>query len=80
MPTTSNSRSSLTLVAKISDMVTILFPSILNDTIDQLCDVVRTAYFDNRSDPAVVGKKQAAYLACYQVVLLKLARMGKLAG
>ncbi|WP_082711282.1 AIPR family protein [Methylobacterium indicum] len=51
---------------------------LLEETIDQLCAVIRTAYTDNRSDPAVVGKKQAAYLACYQVVLLKLARMGKL--
>ncbi len=53
---------------------------LLHDTIDQLCQVIRTAYADNRSDPALVGKKQAAYLACYQVVLLRLARMGKLAG
>lgn len=52
---------------------------LLLDTVDQLCDVVRTAYNDNRGDPAVVGKKQAAYLACFQVVQLKLARMGKLA-
>lgn len=51
---------------------------LLLETIDQLCAVIRTAYTDNRSDPAVVGKKQAAYLACYQVVLLKLARLGKL--
>lgn len=53
--------------------------ALLTETVDQLCAVVRTAYEDNRSDPAVVGKKHAAYFACYQVVLVKLARMGKLA-
>jgi hypothetical protein len=52
---------------------------LLEDTIEQLCEVVRTAYFDNNSVPALVGKKQAAYLACYQVVQLRLAKMGKLA-
>lgn len=52
---------------------------LLDETIDALCDVVRTAYFDNGSDPAWVGKKQAAYLSCYHVVLLRLARKGKLA-
>lgn len=51
---------------------------LLTDSIDQLCDVVRRAYVDYRT-PAEVGKKEAAYLACFQVVQLKLARMGKLA-
>lgn len=52
---------------------------LLAETIDPLCDVVRRAYEDYRGKPAEVGKKEAAYLACYQVVLLKLARQGKLA-
>jgi AIPR protein len=52
---------------------------LLTETIDQLCEVIRQAYDDNQSLPASVGKKQAAYLACYQVVLLRLARKGKLA-
>ncbi|MCC5620237.1 hypothetical protein LC574_02410, partial [Nostoc sp. CHAB 5715] len=52
---------------------------LLNETIDQLCEVIRQAYVDNNGVPATIGKKQAAYLACYQVVLLRLARKGKLA-
>ena len=52
---------------------------LLGDTIDQLCHVIRNAYADNRSDPALVGKKQAAYMSCYQVIQIKLAKMGKLA-
>jgi hypothetical protein len=52
---------------------------LLTETIDPLCEVIRQAYEDNGGDPAWVGKKQAAYLSCYHVVLLRLARKGKLA-
>ena len=51
---------------------------LLGDSIDQMCEIRQDAYQDNNAKPADVGKKQAAYLGCYQVMLLKLARMGKL--
>jgi hypothetical protein len=52
---------------------------LLAETINDLCDVVRAAYTDLNNDPAQVGKKPSAYRSCYQVVLLRLLRAGKLA-
>lgn len=51
---------------------------LLAETINDLCDVVRAAYGDLNNDPAQVGKKPSAYRSCYQVVLLRLLRAGKL--
>ncbi|SEL79076.1 AIPR protein [Sphingomonas palmae] len=53
---------------------------LLAESINDLCDVVRAAYNDLNQDPAQVGKKPSAYRSCYQVVLLRLLRAGKLAG
>jgi len=51
---------------------------LLHDSFDGMASIVRKEYADNNSKPAEVGKREAAYRGCYGVILMKLARMGKL--
>lgn len=51
---------------------------LLVEQINQMCGYVRNEYYEQKRKPAEVGKKHSVYVACYQSVQIKLAKMGKL--
>ena len=53
---------------------------LLDQTIDKLCSIVRTAYDENKNDPAQVGKRQGAYFSCYMTVYVTAGMKQKTKG
>lgn len=51
---------------------------LLKSTIEEMAQIVRKEYDDNKSKPAEVGRKEAAYRGCYTVLVLELAQRGVL--
>ncbi len=51
---------------------------LLKSTIEEMVQIVRQEYDDNKSKPAEVGRKEAAYRGCYGVLFVELARRGVL--
>ena len=47
---------------------------LLEATIKEMVQIVRQEYDDNKSKPAEVGRKEAAYRGCYSVVVMELAQ------
>lgn len=51
---------------------------LLDDTIEEMCQVIRQEHTDNKDKPAEVGKKDAAYRGCYGEIMMELAHRGLL--
>jgi hypothetical protein len=51
---------------------------LLEATIEEMAEIIRDEHVDNKKKPAEVGRKVAAYRACYGVVTTELARRGLL--
>lgn len=51
---------------------------LLEDAIDELCEIIQKEHTDNNSMPAEVGRKEAAYRGCYQVIMMELMSKGHL--
>ena len=51
---------------------------LLDNTIDEMIEIVKQEHTDNNRKPAEVGRKEAAYRGCYSVTMLELAQLGKL--
>jgi hypothetical protein len=47
---------------------------LLEATIKEMVQIVRQEYDDNKSKPAEVGRKEAAYRGCYSVIVMELAQ------
>ncbi len=47
---------------------------LLEATIKEMVQIVRQEYDDNKSKPAEVGRKEAAYRGCYSVMVMELAQ------
>ena len=47
---------------------------LLKATIKEMAQIVRQEYDDNKSKPAEVGRKEAAYRGCYSVIVMELAQ------
>ncbi|PAX60133.1 AIPR family protein [Brunnivagina elsteri] len=47
---------------------------LLKATIEEMAQIVRQEYDDNKSKPAEVGRKEAAYRGCYGVLFVELAQ------
>ncbi|MBD2743889.1 AIPR family protein [Coleofasciculus sp. FACHB-1120] len=47
---------------------------LLEATIKEMAQIVRQEYDDNKSKPAEVGRKEAAYRGCYSVIVMELAQ------
>jgi hypothetical protein len=47
---------------------------LLKATIKEMVQIVRQEYDDNKSKPAEVGRKEAAYRGCYSVLVMELAQ------
>jgi hypothetical protein len=47
---------------------------LLKATIKEMAQIVRQGYDDNKSKPAEVGRKEAAYRGCYSVIVMELAQ------
>jgi hypothetical protein len=47
---------------------------LLEASIKEMVQIVRQEYDDNKSKPAEVGRKEAAYRGCYSVVVMELAQ------
>lgn len=47
---------------------------LLEATIEEMAQIVRQEYDDNKSKPAEVGRKEAAYRGCYGVLFVELAQ------
>lgn len=41
-------------------------------------EIVKQEHVDNNRKPAEVGRKEAAYRGCYSVMMMELAKLGKL--
>nr|WP_236117187.1 AIPR family protein [Hassalia byssoidea] len=52
---------------------------LLKATIEEMAQIVRQEYDDNKSKPAEVGRKEAAYRGCYGVLFVELAQRNLLA-
>lgn len=51
---------------------------LLEQVIDEMARIIRQEHEDNKGKPAEVGKREAAYRACYGVVTMELAQRGLL--
>lgn len=51
---------------------------LLEAVIDEMAEIVKQEHEDNNRKPAEVGRKEAAYRACYGVITLELAQRGLL--
>jgi hypothetical protein len=51
---------------------------LLDNTIEEMMEIVKQEHIDNNRKPADVGRKEAAYRGCYSVMTMELARQGKL--
>ena len=51
---------------------------LLKATHEEMARIVQQEHKDNNSNPAEVGRKEAAYRGCYGVVVLELAQRGLL--
>jgi hypothetical protein len=51
---------------------------LLNSTIYEMMEIVKQEHVDNNRKPAEVGRKEAAYRGCYSVMMMELAKLGKL--
>ncbi len=47
---------------------------LLDAVIDEMADIVKQEHDDNKGKPAEVGRKEAAYRACYGVITVELAQ------
>ncbi|MBD2016402.1 AIPR family protein [Microcoleus sp. FACHB-53] len=52
--------------------------TLLDNTIDEMIEIVKQEHADNNRKPAEVGRKEAAYRGCYSVAMMELAKLGKL--
>ena len=52
--------------------------TLLKDTIDEMCEVIKQEHIENKEKPAEVGRKEAAYRGCYGIITMELARRNKL--
>jgi hypothetical protein len=51
---------------------------LLKDSYEEMAQIIKQEYEDNKGKPAEVGRKEAAYRGCYTVVTLVLAHKGAL--
>jgi hypothetical protein len=51
---------------------------LLKEVIEELARIVRQEHEDNKGKPAEVGKREAAYRACFSVITMELAQQGML--